>query len=1822
MSGESYLPSSLATGDSLEFKIPPRQEERKEGKEPSPRGPFFWHRLAGGVPPVVPTISPELEAFNAGRLEKFKAEVEAKDWDAADKALTELLKELSRRLLTPVQVEILSGLVHPLLAERLPDGLDFLLFPEGERPSLAAKRERVLATYQTLFSESCHWDKPVQASFYLAAAQVLLKKGYALPNDNGQNASCYWQAFQAVSRSLVCVPSDFDLMCLGMVGTLEAQLSLLVTPGKKPCDVYLAFLRQIEALRRSKQRVYRQRAERFQQLFFSDYFEDFLTSIPEGWSVDPLLSGREEKAWVSELEHRLEAVLASSALLGHWGKRVECQRTLELAREAFASALDGVRTHAQRFSSPAGSAPDVGRERGAFFYASCRSALTHAVSRCSGALLDLEGGGVFRRSVIRLDSGRHRMKVQIWLSHVEQGLQEDTPIRTLLQQSTKEVQALLIEMFQTIERVLGSAPCAFAVLGLDAYARDACLPCSDLTLAILVEEAAQRPSPYFVALMRLLQLNCACLPTDVLPLAMDSVDGLLCGEKPLLHTPQGMVDAYLPLTHADGHGPLKACYPRLIWCSRTRAAQAAQLLPQYQAALATRFRQRVEGRLLHEAVGGLCLASSVVGERVVAEHKATEMAPPMVSITESYLRPVETASLAWGVYYQIKERKAEFPETGLVLCPYAILDRLAEQKILHPAFIQDTQALLDRSHRARLKLHLAWLGKPRPPEAEKDRLFSTAPAGDFSVDFSVDEKALGLEAGQWQVMDPLKAALGLWQGHPPRAEAGWDPLEAHYQGVYQAVRAHPLSVSDAQLAVLARYPAHREQFDLAWHRQQFLELPQDLRDRYEEQLSRFFPRAQRPLLQRLRLLPDPAGWRLKTQHQGLVWEENLAQLWEPEAKEGVRVQLIERGRIVTRYLRPALAAQVLSVGRFKPKDRRQAGNHRVYPITLGRDVVFWFKLFPEQPATEGIIHDLDAMLGCFGTPAGQLLKLYAKDERGQERGYAVYVSQAISGESLETVLKRHPEDLEKLSPAAWVSTLLRVLLTNPEDDKGDDYFLVRLPDGRYGLQRIDNERAFFQPFAVEKLQVKSVLYCFDAMAQPLASTPEGQAVLADFLSLEPISVMAQLLSHLKEAQALWQGLFTAEEILVHFRQPSPEMSLPLLMWADGLEKELLNRLTALQTVLRLNPQATGLDLLTCTQPKLGAYYRRVHARFPSENKPHRQVLRRFDTATGDLYRREGDRLTSTMAGPLAVSQSLRLPSALDEKTVLAIYRGERLSPTQALVGFTAWQAQRGAQILSGLTARGEEAKAQDARKQAKAQFQQLPLRHKTTLLEKHILPELKTMPPTNQVLILEAMAGTPWHYLPLSGFHAVLTDALLEPLLQGAGGHLVSLDLRDCSHEGFTAEIMGRLADHCPQLRQVYLRGQDQWRALVIGNFPDLIHLEIEGASRLEKLTLGDLPVLSHLSLSGAQQLSILGDVGWGLTASTQAWRLPQLTQLNTRGCRSLRTVHLAVDSLEDFEWNIEGCDSLKRPVFKVSEPSSFLFGFQQHLENLSLSTALESTYEDEEQKKKVEWQDLQDQLIVACEQGDLKGAREALRKGAKVGIAGSGGKRPLLAAVWGMNPEMEAFLTGEMKEAEREREKKRLPQEMQDRLVVACEQGDLEGVKKAVKLGAKVGLRDRVGKHPLGAAVWGMNPEVVNYLTEEMKGIAVLTWEECKSHNQQYYKEVFMFSEFNPQTYREWHQLLLKMNRSPFLAAQHLAEARKVWHDAFTSSWERFVVWVGRGDGALELERWKEGDIEVTLLMVRVCDYHSQLRLNVIKRVRGHGEEAIQRTLALGASR
>ncbi len=336
--------------------------------------------------------------------------------------------------------------------------------------------------------------------------------------------------------------------------------------------------------------------------------------------------------------------------------------------------------------------------------------------------------------------------------------------------------------------------------------------------------------------------------------------------------------------------------------------------------------------------------------------------------------------------------------------PRSILGVLKKQKLLHPRFVEDVKTALDYAHRRRSELHIAYVSAVKLPEKADFEALIRLQKGTSISDrrfYYTDSDEFEFKKIQQIVIEPIQEAVDLWIKQVT-LPAEFDPLSLIIKK-----RLNEIKVSDKEevqrvIEDLVKVLAYQKNFDLHWHEEVWWRLSESSRLLYWEAIKKHFPVEQQRLSHRLSLLTDNSGRSLHILLRRQDWQKRLNQLWASDQK-GVRgsttpVKFIENGVLVTRALHPAINEQLFDKdGKFKPKDEKISGHHQLYPIEIKGKRSFWFKLYPEQPGTEEAIGDLDAMLGVYGTPLGQLLKIYAMNHKKVIRPFPVYVSDSMAG---------------------------------------------------------------------------------------------------------------------------------------------------------------------------------------------------------------------------------------------------------------------------------------------------------------------------------------------------------------------------------------------------------------------------------------------------------------------------------------------------------------------------------------------------------------------------------------------------------------------------------------------------------------------------------------------------------------------------------------------------------------------------------------------------------------------------------------------------------
>jgi len=618
---------------------------------------------------------------------------------------------------------------------------------------------------------------------------------------------------------------------------------------------------------------------------------------------------------------------------------------------------------------------------------------------------------------------------------------------------------------------------------------------------------------------------------------------------------------------------------------------------------------------------------------------------------------------------------------------------------------------------------------------------------------------------------------------------------------------------------------------------------------------------------------------------------------------------IHQAEVVEYPIKPAVYQQFLEQNAqgewtFKPKVNT-VGRHNVYPLRLMNDITsrpaFWMKFLPEQSGIEFAIYRLAERLGLGGVVPGLIGNIRLN---GKDNGQAVWISPDVGWQSeqpgliknLAEVVENEPELLNKIDRASLTRAILRVLWSNPEDDKGNDYFLIPfMKNGEifYRIVRIDVERAFFPVerqetiafgFSQTILQVKSLLYCLAQMQQPL-----DEEVLKEFAALDMYQVLKAWVDELQLEHQRYKELFTEAEIHQHFSKDNSNITILAVMLHEKLMPELLGRLQLIQHTIRdvieSKKTLTGLALLHCVQPTLVSkgqapyQYAKAFTIYPAAS----QVKERFNVLTKKQYdatHSQTSQVSATSAA-LAAQQSLRLERSLTVADVLECLEDKRLSPSQAKAQLERLASVNASEIWHDLLSYDTTLQSN-----ALAKFGELPIKQRATLItqvSKNLAKNPGVYSKSQQELILEAIARTNWQTLTLSVFADTLTPKRFQKIIEKTASSLVNLDISKCHQLG--ENDIALIAQHFFLLE-----------CLDISGIP-IRQLRINAPWSIESAWFDSNSTLMAGTIMFGRVSRIKVDPTWFTSLA-----LPKLKVLTARYCQSLELIDIQLPVLKRLE--------------------------------------------------------------------------------------------------------------------------------------------------------------------------------------------------------------------------------------------------------------------------------------------------------------------------------
>lgn len=415
---------------------------------------------------------------------------------------------------------------------------------------------------------------------------------------------------------------------------------------------------------------------------------------------------------------------------------------------------------------------------------------------------------------------------------------------------------------------------------------------------------------------------------------------------------------------------------------------------------------------------------------------------------------------------------------------------------------------------------------------------------------------------------------------------------------------------------------------------------------------------------------------LKQQNRHFAWVHALHTVTGPLDKENVPqgAWIIEGVKSGKRILAPEIVARVqqtqVQAGRpskrtsntlpqatgmtavAQPTEEEVYGHHAVLPLNVDGEQIH-LKILPELPGYEKAVCSLYRHFFNYGLPETELFRFPSVHKN---QPLAVLFSQTIVGENLRDVLrsKEAAAKLSQLDIARFTELLIMHLLTSPEDGKDDNYQLVSFINKqgqlRYVIVPIDNDHNFIETLRIETnkgtrktrrvLQIKTIIYCLDAMHWPLDKT-----VIQTFVDLKIDQVLTCWLTELKETEQATNQLFNhlteRQQLLKNPLYPvvldmplAPKKAAMLYDKAQHLQR-LLRKQLQLREDYPNKPMFNGLEMLIKLEPVLGHYYNDAFAKADTPQE-------RFHYLTHDLYTidLQGQNQTLLSGIPLLSNQSM------------------------------------------------------------------------------------------------------------------------------------------------------------------------------------------------------------------------------------------------------------------------------------------------------------------------------------------------------------------------------------------------------------------------------------------------------------------------------------------------------------------------------------------------------------------------------------------------------
>ena len=1032
----------------------------------------------------------------------------------------------------------------------------------------------------------------------------------------------------------------------------------------------------------------------------------------------------------------------------------------------------------------------------------------------------------------------------------------------LQREFSRKLKRLLNKPLNSIEDWLGKPPCAFCIALVGSLSRGDALPYSDIDFFILVENKAERHHPYFQSWIKVfcLYINLMGEPNG---LRIDSGDlGYLTGEDKLfLTTPEDLAAHFNPtfalsentlieISKIESPEAYAMHRPTLLYASN----DGKELLNEYIGRINEMFKD------CYKAWAQRYFILHMQQWKTVEKSLQIQSNQPhsQIKVKEHLLQPLLFFCIDLALY-------CGKVEVGLLPAL-----QTAKIKLLDSNFQKQLLKAIEKLQRLRIR---------RQKDNRQESMEITISQGS-------DAHRL-LMTVQTQLLLPLQRALEILKkiDFPENLLHDFDPLYVYFMDALENLKRKEKINEIIQLIVTTLLEREATVTD---HLKYYAKLPSTAQEIYIKKLhgsesslstssssssSSVTPASSSALIETLKRYPDFAGVRLSCLSEQQKWEEILLQLTELTPPKvitsmdskpipSILLEWVTSKGEQKRYLKIEYAKQLfLSSGKFNEENKATDGKHYVKGLknSLG-EVIVYVKAYPELPGIQIAVDSLSAHI------SGNNLKstLVKCTNSSNAEVYPLLISQAVPGETLQNLLRQKGslQDVEEnLDAKNFTLKILEDLVIRPEDHKPEN--LVAQPftntqqERKFRLISIDGDHAFVEPLVQtglsfnkkEKVQVKSIIYCFQAMKNEL--NPEA---VAEFLNLDPFKMLQDWLFTLKIFNQSYQGqiedglvgLFDTKQI-GQFAEDDDKKDFCFIpvFFEPGTVSGLYEMILRLQALLKDNLPSSHLELLGIIEPRLAAYYEKVFAEHVTADKrfhalPTEYVVVAEPQTKTVTYQ-------STLRARKRVLQSITITTEKKKKILKqALAQGSIFGPEKVEREELAVIHNRYMQIikLKQELLQGNLEGFEDVEKGG-------------DYLRERIINSLdfSSLEAALTKSILEILPNISFQSLCLKGCLS-LTDVKLESVLKNSPG-LYEIDLSDCPL--LTDVSFFNIATYCKGISKVVMERTNLIKLEKLfarkTSFPALRTLKLSRCGQLTILNI-DAPKLDRLNIEGCDQLN------------------------------------------------------------------------------------------------------------------------------------------------------------------------------------------------------------------------------------------------------------------------------------------------------------------------------------------------------------------------------